>query len=439
MSQKRARPHTNFIDRFFAEMHQVSGPVWSTWIARAPSPLDPGRLSHAVARLVGETERLRLAWNPQRREFVPVERSPSRCSAIVKHHTSPCTESELFRTGVDLMADVPLRLHMLPCDGPRGGTALAMQLHHAIGDGRSLLVLTRRLWDHYGDRVDPIHEVRRPPPADQDLLTSLARRALSVFRLAHPRYRLFARRAHALRRDGNDPREPICATVRIPIAGLVKAPLTRAAMFWGAILAAVASHEGRWPCLPIRFRVPVDLRAALGRRNGIGNVTTAIPVEVPPEMLEACANNPQALCRVVPGEIEKLLGHGAQWGSLCEGMVIARCRTPKALARAIQSDLVSTPKTYTLNATYMGCLDKYVAGAPVDTSSVQCHSPLWGVIGYTMGNELFINITTFNGIWSWPALYGFVGHMLRWFARSFGVEGAVVSALDRYQTAAMCG
>lgn len=420
-----------YVDRLLADADGALAPIWISALLITPSSPSPARLRAALDALVDETPRLRVAWDSVRSAWRPIARSPGSVSACVRERPGTSLRAfgeALFSEPIDLSRELPVRLTTATLSGPGahrlghqvGRQIVALQLHHALGDARSLMFLNRRLWEHASGSLGATTRLGDPEMSDARALREALRHPLGIASAARPKNRVLASRGLALRRSGTSLGAPALVSLRVPISE-TDSPNARSALFFGALLGAIAralptSETG----LPVRLRVPVDLRRALGIGTTLENACSAVAIEVPLGELLAACTDPGRLGRLVTERLGRRLAVGTQFGTLVENMLVSRIATREMLRRHLRPDLLAAVRASTLVATYVGSVDRYFQAAPFPIDSLQTQTPTWGANGLAFRDALMINVTGFDGLWPRDEHVAFVSGMREWLRRYAG-------------------
>lgn len=393
----------SYVDRMLAQVDGVVAPIWITELVLTDAPPALPALRGALDRLAAECPRLRLRWDDRAVGWQPCPGRP--LPIAVRAPTASATAiSALLAERIDLRTDAPLRLTLVPLAG-RATTLLALQLHHAIGDARSLMFLNRRLWQLLrGVAGEPLAPSEW---TDGRGLRMAARHWRALPQVAQPRHRVLARRGTALRRSGDEVGPPMLRSLRVPLDQ--RAPAER---FFAALLAGVAHHGvvdrgGR-----VRFRIPVDLRRAMAAGRTVENPCSAIPIELPFAEIAATRDH-AALARRVVDDLARSLARGVHWATLVECVAVARVATVEQLRHHTRPELLSATRGSTLVTTYVGTVDRYFTECPFPIRSLRTHTPTWGANAFSFQGHLVINVGAFEGLWRSDELDGFVDAMAR--------------------------
>ncbi len=401
---------SNFVERLLARVDGEAATIWITAVFVLTRPIDEAALARSVIALVRETPRLNLAWRDPPGDWAPSHRSDEEARAALAVLTAPSTLRALsecaIRARIDLARDLPLRVTSSPLVD--GRHAVIVQVHHAIGDARSVMHLTRRLWQHASNSAHHDERLGDPVMTDARVLALLARNAPSLASLTRARHRVLARRGHALRRRDGAPGAPLMASLRVRLDERWSASTT-SGLFFGALLAAMVEHDRGVPRdAPVRLRVPVDLRRELGIGVTLENACSAVPIEVRAEDLSRALDAPSELARLVPDALRDAIAMGVHRSTALECLIASKLASAEALKRHVRPDLIASPRASTMVTTYVGSIDRYVATCPVPVEAVYTQTPTWGANGHRLGDSLVINVTCFEGLWTRDDLDAFV-------------------------------
>jgi hypothetical protein len=421
----------NFVDRLLARVDGELASIWITTLLTTDGRPDVEALRRGVARLVGEIDRLRLRWDERASDWVITARSDETVAAAVREWppaASVDVTNRLVRDTVDLGRDLPLRLTVAPLtDGAFGTTLVAIQLHHSIGDARSLMHLIRRLWEVVKGAPGRGHPLGPAQLTDRRALAAALRRAPALPAIARAEHRVLARRGQALGRRDADIGRPMMLSLRAPLEGRFDAA-QRSRLFFGALLAGVMAHQGNEPwTAPLRLRIPVDLRREVGIGATLENACSAVPIEVPSSLLRDALASPDSLGRLVPDALAKTLGAGVHWATLIECLVISRFASTATLRTHVRPDLLAARRANSLVTTYVGTTDRYFEAVPFPVRTLRTHTPTWGANGFTFGDALVVNLGSFEGLWTRGDLEAFVAAMSDWLHAHYALAPQVIA------------
>lgn len=414
-----------YVDRLLAEADGAVATIWITGVLTTDAPPSLETLRRALAAMVGETPRLRVRWDSAGRRWVPCARElrdavRERPPATLAAHTAA-----LLAEGVDLARELPVRVTVAPLvDAP--GSMLAVQLHHALGDGRSLLFLVRRFWEWCAGTPRASSRLGDPGMSDRRALATAALRPTGLLAVRRSSQRVLAARGQSLRRSGDAIGAPRVLSLRVLLAPGTP-PAERSSLFFAAMLAGIASQRdparAAWP---VRLRMPVDLRRELGLGVTLENACSALAVEVDDAALTASLDDPARLRAIVPDAVAAMLRAGVHWGTLVECLLVSRVATRAMLRDHLRPDLVADRRANTMVVTYVGTVDRYFESAPFPIRTLQTHTPTWGATGFSFRDALMINVAGFEGLWRDADHEAFVEAARAWVLRHHGPGAEVV-------------
>lgn len=420
----------NFVDRLLARVDGALAPIWISELITTDEPPAIADLTRAVSQLVAETDRLHLAWSPRHNDWVPRPRTREDVERAVRAPSAEDPTSlvaRLLREPVDLAHELPLRVTLAPLTNRAHGSALlALQIHHAIADARSLMHLNRRLWQLLAGRTTEDARLGPAQMTDRAALDLARKNARAIPALLSPRYRVLAQRGQPLGRRGDHIGAPMLRSIRVHLDERFDAK-ARSGLFFGALLAGIVAHEeGRRWDLPLRLRVPVDMRRALGIGPTLENACSALAVELRGHEVRARIGDPTALCRLVPDALARLQAQGTHLATIVECMAVSRLATTRALRDHVRPDLLAPRRANTMVTTYVGSLDRYFEEIPFPVRTIRTQTPTWGANGFSFGDALVINATAFEGIWSEHDLDAFATSMGAWIEGRLGLRWEIL-------------
>ncbi len=379
------------VDDLLARLDGEVAPIWVSIGLRVEEPGARDSWVRAMRALVDTTPRLRIRWDEDQWRDAPRSEADVEAAVVVDDPATSLAQAVAHCAGRPSRLDtqVPLRVTHTPL--PDGTWAITLQLHHAIGDARSLGRVTRRLWAALtGAALEPDHTAVQPL-SDARILATLATRPLKALGRLDPARFLLARRAVPMRRDADDVGAP---TLRAMTFEALADPVD---VFHGAFLATAASFIDASDGI-LRLRVPFDLSAPLGLHGAFCNTCIALPLEF--DLRSVRQTHPRALASVFRRRVHDAWSSGAQWAAMLEVMVAARLVSTDALRHGARPGLVCEPRTNTAVVTYVGDLTRYLDGAPFDILDACGHTPTWGANAWTMRGRLVVNVSGFAGLWT---------------------------------------
>ncbi len=421
----------NYVDRLLADADGAVATIWITSLFTTDAPPSVDTLRRAFASLVAETPRLNVRWDSPARRWRPQTPTERDLRDAVRERP-PATLAEataaLLAESIDLAREIPVRVTSVPLtDGASPRTLLALQLHHSLGDGRSLSFLTRRFCEWCAGRPLDASRLGDPAMSDRRALLAAALRPAGVAALARPERRVLASRGQSLRHTGATIGAPMLRSLRVPLSPSAT-PRERSSLYFAAVLAGIAAtRDPSRAAWPVRLRLPVDLRRELGIGVTLENACSALAVEIADDALTAALDDPARLGSIVPDAVESMLRAGVHWGTLVECLVVSRVATRAMLRDHLRPDLVAERRANTMVVTYVGTVDRYFTAAPFPIHTVQTHTPTWGATGFSFRDALVINCAGFAGLWSAAELDAFVEAARAWITRHHGPGAEVVA------------
>lgn len=426
----------NFIDRLLAKIDGEVATVWISQLMTLDHPPDAMDLRRAFISLVGESPRLNLCWDEIDCNWRRLNRSDEQISDhfvfedVARGYRELADSIAQFR--IDLKHHLPLRVGLWRLkDGEPGRWLLSIQVHHAIADARGLMFLTERFWEHVNRTADPSGALLSLGATDFDFYRAVFKHLPYCLLTAAPRYRTLAKRAASLKNKASPTLGvPVIRSIRFPLPpSFVDQAQLRAELFFSAVVGAVIEgnliHEPNK--YPLRFRIPVDIRAALGLEPGIGNACSAITLELKAEDLkEKAVQAPAELGEWMNGQLKSLYARGAHWSTLLECLLASTFVSSKSLKAHARPDLLEAPRSNSLVVTYVGQMGRCHARAPFRVNTLCTQTPTWGVNGLTYEGYLYLNFTAFSGIWNSEELDSFSNSSLSWIKRTYGIQGEVI-------------
>lgn len=398
----------HFVDTLLARLDGEVACIWITIAVRVEAPPEVDELRASVLALLRSTPRLRRTWHePQGwRDRILGDAELETCLEVA---TEPCSRRTVVERVIARRIDLSRQLGFVVGVHPlrEGGTLITFQLHHALGDARSLGLVLRRMFE--GTTADD------PPPArprmsEREVLRAALAHPRASASIVRARSRMLAPgRAVSLPRDGDAIGDPRVASASFELAG---GPREHAGWFYAA-LALTAARWSRAPTGLVRLRVPVDLSPWFSFEDPPANTCITVPLELPVARLRACRAGAEVVA-LVRGELQRLRERGAIWPALLEAIAVARVASPARLRAGARPGLLAPRRTNTLVATYVGALDDYFAAAPFVIADAVGHTPTWGASAFTLGKRLVVNVTGFAGLWSEATLARFRDELSAW-------------------------
>lgn len=396
----------HFVDTLLARLDGEVACIWVTIAASVEAAPEPEQLRAMVMAIHRATPRLQTRWSEPDGRWQRASRSDAELARTFELDEQPRSRrailEQVIARRIDLGRDPGfwVGMHRLL----DGGTLITFQLHHALGDARSLGLLLRRM---FGD-----HEPARAhgsPMTESNLLRAALARPRASAGLLHPRTRMLASRGLSLPRDADTIGDPRVAMAAFELDG---GPRAHAGWFYAG-LAVTAARWVEARAGLIRLRVPVDLSEQLSFEHEVANTCITVPLELDAAHLRACTSGSAAV-DYVRRELGKLIANGAVWPALLEALLVARVASRARLRAGARPGLLAERRTNTLVATYVGSLDEYFSRAPFRILSAIGHTPTWGANAFTIGGRLVVNVSGFAGLWSDATLQRFRDDLAAW-------------------------
>lgn len=423
----------NFVDRLLMKVDGAVAPIWNSLLLSVNTLPEQDMLFSTLSTLIKETPRLKSLWNTN--GWQEIEPTVQQCKAAL--HTPPTlqTRNELIhhiiRFPVDLSCTLPLRLWIgNTLDGNENNLFIAFQLHHAAGDGRSLLFMVRRFWDLLNMQLhqQPLKysSLAGPKVNDTRILKKLWQCKKALSSIVQPQYRQLARRGDALHHEAHEPGHPILQSCRIQLPSNNQAKKRGAELFYSAILASVVSMEKSSHDKLIRIRIPVDLRSFLSLTEAsIENACSAIVLELPLSQLRLIAeNDPKRLGRLLKSELNQALKRQRYFANALECIAISHIVKKSALQATAQSELLAKKRSSSLVITHFGDITEFITPPdPIKIGHVYGHTPVWGCNSIVYESALYLNITCFENIWNRTTIQQVANLSIDWLKSHYDLEG----------------
>jgi hypothetical protein len=389
------------VETLLARLTGEVAPLWISFAVVIDRVLDADRLRSTLQILVERTPRLHLAFREEDARWLTVRRSEACLADALRVSERPAAaesvKAEIITSPIDLRQDLPLRIWQRALTDGAGPVLLAIQLHHAIGDGRALCRLAAEFFRLFHICRDP-DAARgqwggpREGVTDSQLASLVKKTAPGWLRALRPSSLLLAHRGASLPRDSGQVGAPILQARRFRL----QAPPRR---FGGILMSAIAAEtasRARGPRL--RFRVPVDLSKQLGIGVVLGNTCIAIPVELDRAKILTLQTDTQALHTYCQRTLTDAVLRGGPQVAILECMATAHVVSGDVLRRNARPGLLAHPRTNTLVTTHVGSIDSAFTDLPATILDAWGHTPTWGVSSIALGSEVFLQCTAFEGL-----------------------------------------
>ncbi len=386
------------VETLLARLSGEIAPLWISFAVLIDRPLDLLRLRSTLQVLVEKTPRLRLAFDEERALWCQVDRSPSCLAEALRVSEHPSTtqsvQTEIISSPIDLAHDLPLRIHHRVVSDGAGPVLLALQLHHAVGDGRALRRLAAQIFRIYRNPDDSQREFggQKEGVTDAQLAQFVRKTAPGWFRALVPASLLLAPRGASLPRDAEVVGAPILKARRFRLHAPPR-------LFGGILTAAIAAEAAlRSIGDRLRLRVPVDLSKQLGIASVLANTCIAIPIELSRQKLLRLQTESHALYSYCHSTLADAVNRGGPQVAILECMATARLASSAVLRKNARPGLLAHPRTNTLVTTHVGSIDEAFADMPATILDAWGHTPTWGVSSISLASEVFMQCTAFSGL-----------------------------------------
>lgn len=406
----------HFVDTLLARLDGEVACIWVTIAVQVERMPEVEPLRERVVALLRGTPRLCCAWSEPQGRWCPTRRSYAELAATLELGVEPRSRRAIVEQVIARRIDLGRELGFVVGVHPlcEGGALVTFQLHHALGDARSLGLVLRRM---FGDREPEPPAAALPPMSEANVLRAALAHPRASAAIVRARTRMLATRAVALPRDGDEIGAPRLASASFELAG---GPRAHAGWFYAG-LAVVAARWTRAAGGLVRLRVPVDLSDRFHFGPPPANTCITVPLELEVARLRACRAGAEAL-GYVRGALAEQLRRGAIWPALLEAVAIARIASPAQLRAGARPGLLAVRRTNTLVATYVGALDDYFVDAPFAITGAIGHTPTWGANAFTLGGRLFVSVCAFAGLWSPATLERFRDALGEWLVEHGGAR-----------------
>lgn len=388
---------TSFVERLLAQVDGAVATIWITVIFVLDALPEAAALDRAAAVFQRETPNLNRVWRPLPEGWRGAAPVCDGLSGPTRAADLRGFAEALIAAPLDLGVEVPFRVRYVRCDD--GTAAVALQLHHAAGDGRALMFASRRFWALVRDPESPTARLGAPGFCDRGVASWVARAPMAALGVLNPASRVLARRGHALARRG-PPSSPRWAALSASRPGGVAHDVASGLFYAALVNAAYAVDADLARRHPLRLRVPVDLRAAMGLGPAIENACSAVPIELDRARVEGLVADPAAYAARVPEAIREALGRGVHRATALECLVASKLADAARLRAHVRPDLEAPVRANTLVTTYVGRADRYTDTAASPMRAVLTHTPTLGANGLTHGGALMFNLSAFAPMWS---------------------------------------
>ena len=388
---------TNFVDRYFVMINGEVSHGWLTGVASTNELPDIDRIKEALILLVNEGWRLNMIWDKVKNKFISIEREINEIYSILKLSDKFIENVDFFDAEIDLSKDIPFRITISPNKENDYKYKIAIQLHHSVGDAKTFLFIYNRLWELY--QSPKIEKKDFRSISNLDFIIQILRRPLCIFNLFIPKYLLSAKRGYSISENVIDEvGKPFLSSFKVKLPTHLNKHYYLSALITASSKAIIQEKK---KITPLRFRIPVDLRYFFRKKNLIGNVLTAIPVEISKSELMAMQDkNHLIVSKSIYRKIKKYIYFQLHWSSILESIILSRIFSNRYIRNRIKKDYLSEKRTNSMIITHLGNVNKYVKNSPIQLHDIKCHTPTFGISSYVLGEYLHIHISSFENLYS---------------------------------------
>jgi len=411
---------TNHVDKLIYHLDNVLAPIWTSVILYLEEAPTVRRLKDAVYKLVEYTVPLNMIWNKKLLRWEKRENwniAEIQNSIIITDY--PVNLKDVYCT-VDLSNELAFRV-IFSTHKTNRGYGLAIQLHHVRGDGRSLLMLLNNLLSYAGGVQG--REISDNRTSDFGLFKKTIKRltAKNLRNFFNPKYDFFASRGVALPTSGDGSHgKPCVDTIKLNLNKI--SHLSGIDLFYSSVAIGISELLGVHFDLPIRLRIPVDLRREFSLQGAIGNFDTAIALEISSGQLIELRKNAEQNINIFTKEIRKILNNKHHLTNFIESIILTSLLSSSYLKKTLKKDFFSKRRNNTMVATFLGKVDRNSRQFPFKINDVIVTVPTLGANGYIFNGHLYINITSYDGIWNHELRNKFLLAIERWINLNFGLK-----------------
>jgi len=438
MDRVMAKKNTaNYVDRLLIKLDDAITPIWNS-IFLSLSNLPAKELFFEVlSDLIKETPRLRSLWNKSQAYWEEVKLSEEQLVESFNFDPNPCDKMDrihlILQSKVNLSQSLPIRVWIGKTTDDPDRWLLSFQLHHAAGDGRSIIFIVQRFWDLLDKKLHqyPLkyRSLAGPQMTDPKILKKIYSYKKSLVYLAQSKYRQLARRADALSHQAHQVGHPILQSCRFNLSNEKHLKRKGDELFYSALLAAVACSEDDGQDKVIRIRIPIDLRAFLSiKEPSVENACSAVVLELSLKTLKSIFHDqPHQLGLFMKKELKQALRQHRYLSNALECMLISRLSTAKTMQKAAKEEILAPKRSSSLVITHFGDVTKYIKPpTPIKLSEVLGHTPVWGGNSYIYEDTMYFNVTCFDGIWDKEMMKKFTRCGADWLRSHYGMEGELL-------------
>lgn len=427
---------SNYVDRLLMKLDGALCPIWNSLFFLVEDHPGPEMLLDVLNRLIHETTRLKSLWSFQQGGWTAIKPDINLLRSTFQFDEIPQDKNvrihQLIKTPIKLDQCLPLHVSVGKTTCNQGTSWLiSFQLHHAAGDGRSLIHMVQRYWDLLNQALHQSPQncssLTGPQMTDRNILKKIWSYKGVLPYLMKPKYRQLSRRADALNHNASAIGSPALKSCRINLSSQKK--YNSSELFYSAIFAALVKSEQAAEDKLIRIRLPVDIRQFLDiPANSVENGCAAVILEFSLKTLRGIyLNQPEQLGAYVKDALSKSLKKQIYLSNAVECIVISRLAKAQTLKKAAKEELLAPKRSSTMVITHFGDLTPYLKPpSSIKVLSIQSHTPVWGSNSLVYEGSLYLTITCFDGIWGDDQMNQFSTDAKDWLQSQYDLPGEIL-------------
>ncbi|WP_115704799.1 hypothetical protein [Legionella sainthelensi] len=423
----------NYVDRLLMKINGAICPIWNSLFYTVEEVPCSESFFSCVNALINEAPRLKSIWSKAGKGWQVIEPDSQKITDTYRFDAIAVEKREriqtLIQAPIDLEHSLPLRITIGKIVNNEGFSwIIAFQMHHAAGDGQSLIHFVARFWDLLNCKLNqhsPSRKKLAPPQmTDKKFIQYCLKNKKVLPNLFKAKYRQLSRRASPLSHHGTQIGVPYLHSIQFSLSHLKN--YNSSELFYSAILAAIYRTESIKENRLIRFRIPVDLRSIwMVPKNSIENGCAAIMIELPLQVIKQIhQNRPKHLGLLIRKTLTQLLLKRIYLCNALECILMSHLCSEKKLKSAAREELLADKRSSTLVITHFGDVTSYLKPpCPIKVINLEAHTPVWGSNSFVYEETLYINNTCFDKIWSHEQMQHFCFEASSWLQSQYGPSG----------------
>lgn len=395
----------NYIDSILSKLNNKLSCIWISgfiFIDKFPSE---EKASSAFLKLVQEYPKLNSYYDEELKQFCKI---PQKLPESIFYMTNLSLErwtEDYISHRIELEKDLPIRLGFVEFSD--GIKLFFIQLHHAIGDGRTFTFLIQRYLELLQEDQGK-WRLSTPNLNNKSMFNLILKNPQVLLLYLNAKNRISSIRGNRLiGKKGNDPLTPNFQyriyEFKNQLDGISGSKFYHAAMIYA--MAKMLEQPGI-----IRIRMPIDVRSELKLPRAFGNLCPCFCLEF--DSNNIINSSPQNIIESVYTELRKQYFLKAHHTFHFDGVLYDRLFD--RFSDKIH-DFFQEKRSNTMVLTYMGDMAKILNHAPFAISNIAAHTPTWGAIGLKLNNKLVFNLNSFKGIWSnseFEQFFSYIDHFV---------------------------